>query len=71
MRDSIASGARELVERIKSKTKLPVAWDWYRHPEQAYEAATMADGVVVGSAIVNAFHHEAHTPEGRARAASG
>ena len=39
-------------------------------PEQAYEAATMADGVVVGSAIVNAFHHEAHTPEGRARAAS-
>ena len=71
MQDSIASGARELVERIKSKTELPVAMGFgIGTPEQAYEAATMADGVVVGSAIVNAFHHEAHTPEGRARAAS-
>ena len=38
-------------------------------PEQARDAAKLADAVVVGSAIVNAFHNNPHTPEGRAAAA--
>jgi tryptophan synthase alpha subunit len=29
----------------------------------------LADAVVVGSAIVNAFNHQPHTPQGRATAA--
>ena len=63
MQDLIASGARELVERIKSKTKLPVAMGFgIGTPEQAYEAATMADSSC--GQLLNA-HHEAHTPEGR------
>jgi tryptophan synthase alpha chain len=38
-------------------------------PEQARDAAMLADGVVVGSAIVNHFHKNTHDPEGRAAAA--
>jgi len=39
-----------------------------RH-EHARAAAQLADAVVVGSAIVNAFHHNPHTPEGRSATA--
>jgi tryptophan synthase alpha chain len=70
VRDSIAEGARGLVGKIKQHTKLPVALGFgIGTPKQAAEAASFADAVVVGSAIVNKFHHNPHTPEGRADAA--
>ncbi|QBG47194.1 tryptophan synthase subunit alpha [Verrucomicrobia bacterium S94] len=71
VQDSIAEGAGALVERIRSYTELPVALGFgIGTPEQAREAAGLADAVVVGSAIVNAFHHNPHTAEGRADAAA-
>lgn len=69
VQDSIAEGAGALVERINSKSKLPVALGFgIGTPEQARDAAKLSDAVVVGSAIVNAFHNNPHTPEGRADA---
>jgi tryptophan synthase alpha chain len=70
VRDSIAEGARGLVAKIKTHTDLPVALGFgIGTPQQAAEAASFADAVVVGSAIVNKFHNNPHTPEGRADAA--
>jgi tryptophan synthase alpha chain len=66
VRDSIAQGARGLVAQIKAKTNLPVALGFgIGTPAQAAEAASFADAVVVGSAIVNKFNSNPHTPEGR------
>lgn len=71
VQDEIASGAGALVARIQERTKLPVAMGFgIGTPEQARDAAKLADGVVVGSAIVNAFHNNPHTAEGRADAAA-
>jgi tryptophan synthase alpha chain len=71
VRDRIAEGAGPLVRRIKERTDYPVALGFgIGTPEQARDAARMADAVVVGSAIVNRFHHNPHTPEGRMKAAA-
>lgn len=57
VQDKIASGAHNLVKRIKLKTILPVFIGFgIGTAEQASDAAKLADGVVVGSAIVNAFN---------------
>lgn len=70
VRDSIAEGARGLVAKIKQHTGLPVALGFgIGTPQQAAEAASFSDAVVVGSAIVNKFHDSPHTPAGRAAAA--
>jgi tryptophan synthase alpha chain len=70
MQDRIAEGADALVQRIKERTDHPVALGFgIGTPEQAREAAQLADAVVVGSAIVNRFHDNSHDPEGRAEAA--
>jgi tryptophan synthase alpha chain len=69
VQDKIAEGAGALVQRIKAHSKLPVALGFgIGTPEQARDAAVLADAVVVGSAIVNAFHNNPHTAEGRADA---
>ncbi len=71
VRDSIAEGAPALVAQIKQHTKLPVALGFgIGTPEAAAEAASYADAVVVGSAIVNKFHNNPRTLEGRAAAAA-
>ena len=71
VRDDVAADAPALVEKIKKHTKLPVALGFgIGTPAQAAEAASYADAVVVGSAIVNKFHNNPHTPEGRADAAA-
>lgn len=71
VRDRIAEGAGALVERIREKTDLPVALGFgIGTPERAAEAASLADAVVVGSAIVNRFLRADRTPEGRADAAA-
>ncbi len=70
VQEKLAEGAGGLVARIKSRTDCPVALGFgIGTPDQARAAAQLADAVVVGSAIVNAFHHQPHTPEGRATAA--
>jgi tryptophan synthase alpha chain len=71
VRDRLAEGAGELVQRIKDRTDYPVALGFgIGTPDQARDAAQVADAVVVGSAIVNRFHDNPHTPEGRADAAA-
>lgn len=71
VRDTIAEGAPALVAQIKQHTNLPVALGFgIGTPAQAAEAAGYADAVVVGSAIVNKFHNNPHTEEGRADAAA-
>jgi len=71
VQDRLAEGAGALVQRIKDKTDYPVALGFgIGTPEQAREAAQLADAVVVGSAIVNKFHQNPHTPAGRADAVS-
>lgn len=70
VRDSIAKGARDLVAKIRQHTDLPVALGFgIGTPQQAAEAASFSDAVVVGSAIVNRFHDSSRTPGGRAEAA--
>ncbi|VGO18773.1 tryptophan synthase subunit alpha [Pontiella sulfatireligans] len=69
VQDKLAEGAGALVQRIRDQSDAPVALGFgIGTPEQARGAAKLADGVVVGSAIVNAFHNSPHTPEGRAAA---
>lgn len=69
--DGVAKGAAGLVEKIKKHTDLPVALGFgIGTPEAAAEAAGCADAVVVGSAIVNKFHSNPHTAQGRADAAA-
>jgi len=69
--DGIAQGAAGLVTNIKKHTQLPVALGFgIGTPGDAAAAAQISDAVVVGSAIVNKFHNNPHTPEGRAAAAA-
>ncbi len=52
-RDSLAEDLASLVERVGEPTSLPVAVGFgVSGPEQASDVARIADGVVVGSAIV-------------------
>ncbi len=71
VQDHIAEGAQGLVQRIKDRSSHPVALGFgIGTPEQARDAAMLADAVVVGSAIVNQFHNNPHTSDGRASAAA-
>ena len=61
-RQALSGEARPLVERLRSLTDVPVALGFgLSTPEQVREAAAVADGVVVGSALVRFL--EEH-PEG-------
>jgi tryptophan synthase alpha chain len=52
-RQSLSEDARPLVERLRGLTRVPVALGFgLSTPEQVREAAAVADGVVVGSALV-------------------
>ncbi|MGQ0679756.1 MAG: tryptophan synthase subunit alpha [Actinomycetota bacterium] len=53
IRDSLAGGAAELVRRIKPHTGLPVLLGvGISSPEIAHRACRVADGVIVGAAVV-------------------
>jgi tryptophan synthase alpha chain len=55
MQSEIATGLAETIERLRSATKLPVCVGFgISGPEQAASVAQLADGVVVGSAVVRA-----------------
>ncbi|HOJ77148.1 MAG TPA: tryptophan synthase subunit alpha [Bacillota bacterium] len=52
-RDSLATDLPEFINRVKSKTDQPVAVGFgISKPEQARKVVELADGVIVGSAIV-------------------
>jgi tryptophan synthase alpha chain len=54
VRDKVAGGIAEAVDRIRAHTKLPVAVGFgISTRAQVSEVAALADGVVVGSALVN------------------
>ena len=54
MRDQVAGGIADAVARIKAHTSLPVAVGFgIGNRAQVSEVAALADGVVVGSALVN------------------
>ena len=55
MQNEIATGLGATIERLRSATKLPVCVGFgISGPEQAAAVAALADGVVVGSAVVRA-----------------
>ena len=55
MRNEIASGLPATIARLRSTTNLPVCVGFgISGPQQAAEVARLADGVVVGSAVVRA-----------------
>jgi tryptophan synthase alpha chain len=67
-RATVAPGARELVERLRRQTPLPIALGFgISQPEQARAVARFADGVVVGTALVETI---ARAPHGEAPAAA-
>jgi tryptophan synthase alpha chain len=63
-RASVATGARELVERVRRHAALPVALGFgISTPEHVREAGQWADAVVVGSALVHAIDDAAEAPD--------
>lgn len=61
---TIATGIAEMVAHIKSTTGVPVCVGFgISNPEQAATVASMADGVVVGSAIVKLIDKYGSSPD--------
>ncbi len=59
-RSEVGGGARQLVERIRRVSSLPVAVGFgVSHPDHVREIGQWADGVVVGSALVDVIAREA------------
>jgi len=59
VRDTLDAGVGDLVRRIKAAGPLPVAMGFgISTPEQAHTVAQLADGVIVGSALVK--HLQTH-----------
>jgi tryptophan synthase alpha chain len=53
VRDELPAGLRDLVLRIREQTQTPICVGFgISRPEQAREVAAVADGVIVGSALV-------------------
>jgi tryptophan synthase alpha chain len=64
----VASSLAERVPEIRQHTKLPIAVGFgISTPEQAREVAQVADGVVVGSAIVQRISEDGAQPDLAAR----
>lgn len=60
-RTTVASGAEEMVRRIRRFTDMPLALGFgISTPEQVREAGRVADAVVVGSALVRFLEDEPH-----------
>jgi tryptophan synthase alpha chain len=63
-RSEIASSARELVHRMRRVTDLPLAVGFgISRPEHAAEVGGLADGVVIGSAIVRLIESHSNDPQ--------
>ena len=63
-RDQVAAGAREIVQRIRAATDLPVALGFgISKPEHVREVGRWADAAVVGSALVNVIAEAGGAPD--------
>jgi tryptophan synthase alpha chain len=63
-RDQVATGARELVRRIRAQTPLPIALGFgISRPEHVTEVGAYADAAVVGSALVSLIADAAGSPD--------
>ncbi len=61
---SLASNLKDAVAMIRERTSLPVAVGFgVSTPEQVREVGDLADGVVVGSALVNQIKDNLHRPD--------
>lgn len=62
-REGISKDVRGMVKKIKSESRMPVAVGFgISRPEQAREVASLADGVIVGSAIVKIIEENIGKP---------
>ena len=62
-RDTVASGAEDLVRRIRLHTSLPIALGFgISRPEHVAEVCAYADAAVVGSALVSLIAEESGSP---------
>jgi len=62
-RDTVAAGAKELVERIRAQTSMPIALGFgISRPEQVIDVCGYADAAVVGSALVSLIAREGGSP---------
>lgn len=70
MRDTVSSGALELLQRVRKQTKVPLALGFgISTPDQAKTCAEAgADGVIVGSAIVDIVGKNPDNPDAMERA---
>jgi tryptophan synthase alpha chain len=63
-RDAVAEGAKELVERIRAETALPVALGFgISSPEQVRQVGQWADAAVVGSGLVGVIADAGSGPD--------
>src|SRR3954471_24068095 len=63
-RDRVASGAEDLVRRIRAQTTMPIALGFgISRPEQVAEVGAYADAAVVGSALVALIAEASATPQ--------
>jgi len=70
-RDSLPPDLDDFVKRVRSKTQLPLAVGFgISSPEMVNGVSMMADGVVVGSAILNAMEKEGDDATTEQRAAA-
>ena len=66
--ESVADSLAPLIDKMRAVTKLPLAAGFgISTPEQAAAVAKMADGVVVGSAIVRQLEKDTSGLESLAR----
>ncbi len=67
-RQQLSTSVGPLVEAMRAQTKLPLAVGFgISRPEQARETAKIADGIVVGSAMVRLVEKYGRSPELEAR----
>jgi tryptophan synthase alpha chain len=60
-RSSLPTDLKAFIERVRSKTKLPLAVGFgISTPEQAHAVGAMADGVIVGSALIRVVGESSH-----------
>ena len=64
VRDTLADGAEEMVQRIRGASTLPVALGFgISKPEHVRAVGQWADAAVVGSALVNVIAEAGHGPD--------
>jgi len=62
-RETVAAGAKELVERIRVQTSMPIALGFgISRPEHVTDVCGYADAAVVGSALVSLIAREGGSP---------